>query len=553
MRGTKAEPLFLQLFMQSLKENGRCSVVVPDGVLFNDSNLHNDTRKHLVENFNLKKVISLNDDFFLNTGVKTSILYFVNDGKTSEVEFSELKLNKDELTENSIIKVDYKKIKELNYTLFVNKYNAKEIEKIKGVEYKKLRDVCKILPNGKRKSSEGKECGKYPLYYCSILGNLWLDEYDFNEEGIIINTTNGSGKCQVYYCEKEYSVGESVVRFGSYDNNVMTKYVYYYMKMNKITIEYLFKGSNQKLLSRDELLNMEIPIPSFSIQKKIVEQLDILSQNIQTSKQQIEESKKILKYYVETMTLWDKYDKLNNIIEYIKTGKNKPSDNKNGTKYPYFATNGISGYTDEYIFDGPLLLTPRNGTIGKIFKSNEKIFPSDHMFVLKFKQEQEQHIKYYYHYLTNCNDFDSKKHGSTIPNITKSDIEDFKIKIPSLEKQKQIVAYCDDIEETIKIMEKRIKNNEDLMKLTIETYLKNNKDIDSQSYSESSSSESESESEEEIKKVVNKPVKKTTSKKKIESSSESSNEDEDESEEEQPKKKVSKPIAKSPTKKVVKK
>jgi type I restriction enzyme M protein len=77
-RGTKAEPLFLQLFMQSLNENGRCAVIVPDGVLFNDSNLHSDTRKHLVENFNLKKVISLNDDFFLNTGVKTSILYFVN-------------------------------------------------------------------------------------------------------------------------------------------------------------------------------------------------------------------------------------------------------------------------------------------------------------------------------------------------------------------------------------------------------------------------------------------------------------------------------------------
>jgi type I restriction-modification system DNA methylase subunit len=54
IRGTKAEPLFLQLFMESLNEGGRCAVIVPDGVLFNDSNLHNDTRKYLVENFKSK-------------------------------------------------------------------------------------------------------------------------------------------------------------------------------------------------------------------------------------------------------------------------------------------------------------------------------------------------------------------------------------------------------------------------------------------------------------------------------------------------------------------
>ena len=77
IRGTKAEPLFMQLFMQSLNDGGRCAVIVPDGMLFNDSNLHTDTRKYLIENFDLKKVVALSDDFFLNTGVKTSILYFV--------------------------------------------------------------------------------------------------------------------------------------------------------------------------------------------------------------------------------------------------------------------------------------------------------------------------------------------------------------------------------------------------------------------------------------------------------------------------------------------
>ena len=79
INGTKAEPLFLQLFMKALDEKGRCAVVIPDGVLFNEAKLHKETRKHLVENYNLKKVVSLDGDFFLNTGVKTSILYFIKD------------------------------------------------------------------------------------------------------------------------------------------------------------------------------------------------------------------------------------------------------------------------------------------------------------------------------------------------------------------------------------------------------------------------------------------------------------------------------------------
>ena len=50
--------------MEALNENGRCAVVVPDGVLFNESNLHQGTRKKLIEEFNLVKVITLNDKEF---------------------------------------------------------------------------------------------------------------------------------------------------------------------------------------------------------------------------------------------------------------------------------------------------------------------------------------------------------------------------------------------------------------------------------------------------------------------------------------------------------
>ena len=186
-------------------------------------------------------------------------------------------------------------IEKNNYSLFVNKYNIEKIEKVEGIEYKKLGDICKILEKGKRKSSEGKRTGKYPLFYCSILGNLWIDDYDFNDEGIMVNTTNGSGKCALYYCEKEYSVGESVIRFSSNNNECITKYIYYYLKNNKEMIEKLFKGSNQKQLPRNDLLNLEIPVPSIEKQVEIVKYCDNLTDTIDRIKNHNDDNALLMK------------------------------------------------------------------------------------------------------------------------------------------------------------------------------------------------------------------------------------------------------------------
>jgi hypothetical protein len=55
LRGTKSEPLLLQLIMQSLNPNGRAVIIVPDSLLYNESIQLIDTRQYLINNFNIKK------------------------------------------------------------------------------------------------------------------------------------------------------------------------------------------------------------------------------------------------------------------------------------------------------------------------------------------------------------------------------------------------------------------------------------------------------------------------------------------------------------------
>lgn len=146
---------------------------------------------------------------------------------------------------------------------------------------------------------------------------------------------------------------------------------------------------------------------------------------------------------------------LGEVCEFIKTGKNKPKDNKTGTKYPYYGTGSITGYTDDYLYDGIYLLTARNGTIGNCFIVNGKFFPSDHIFVIDIKDKML--LKYIYYYLSNNQQLINLKTGVGIPNITKKKLIDFKIPIPSLERQKEIVEQLDFIyEQCIKTSEEKI-------------------------------------------------------------------------------------------------
>ena len=550
IRGTKAEPLFLQLFMQSLNDGGRCAVIVPDGVLFNDSNLHNDTRKHLVENFNLKKVIGLNDDFFLNTGVKTSILFFVKDGKTTEVEFSELKLNKNEVVENSIIKVAYNKIVDTGYSLFVNKYNIKDIVKIEGVKYEKLGNICDFLQKSKRQASYGNKEVKYP-FYTSGVSIKRCDDCDYNEECIIV----GDGGCANIYIDTNFSCTDHNHIMKIINENIKIKYIYYYLLININILEYGFKGSTIKNLSKSYVQNIEIPIPSLEVQQKIVEQLDVIHKNIQTCKEQIVESKKIMKYYVETMTLWEKDDKLENqIIFESKSKKLKASDGNNSGKYKFITSSQDRIlYRDDYEFDKKHIILGRGGN-ASIHMLDKFGISHDDCYVLS---SNKQILEYIYYYLyTNKDSIEKGFVGSTIKHLSKSFINAMLIKIPSLEKQKEIVLYCDEIDTTIKLMESRIKSNEMLMKNIMETYLKTNNEIkDSKNKSDTESSES-SESD---KIIETKPVKKINKKivKKMESSEEDSiNSSESESKEDDANLKSSSGnflLQKNPKKELVKK
>ena len=171
---SKTELLFLAQFVRSLEVGGRCASIVPDGVLFGTSKAHIAIRKELVDNQQLRAVISMPSGVFKPyAGVSTAVLVFTktNTGGTDKVWFYDMKADgfslddkRSAVSENDIpdvvarfnnlkaeesrsrkeqsFFVPVEEIRENNYDLSINKY--KEIEREK-VEYEPVKDILARL------------------------------------------------------------------------------------------------------------------------------------------------------------------------------------------------------------------------------------------------------------------------------------------------------------------------------------------------------------------------------------------------------------------------
>ena len=87
-RTAQTELLFLQYMLNHLKEDGRCGVVVPEGVLFGSTGAHRELRRKLVENNTIEAILSLPGGVFNPySGVKTSVIVFRKGGTTQNIMF----------------------------------------------------------------------------------------------------------------------------------------------------------------------------------------------------------------------------------------------------------------------------------------------------------------------------------------------------------------------------------------------------------------------------------------------------------------------------------
>lgn len=127
----KTELLFLALMLRILKIGGRCTVIVPDGVLFGSSKAHVDIRKEIIDNHKLEAIISMPSGVFKPyAGVSTAIMIFTktNIGGTDQVWFYDMQADGYSLDDNRR-ELDLSKHEENNIPDIIARFEKLEAEK----------------------------------------------------------------------------------------------------------------------------------------------------------------------------------------------------------------------------------------------------------------------------------------------------------------------------------------------------------------------------------------------------------------------------------------
>jgi type I restriction-modification system DNA methylase subunit len=311
LKGNDKESVSLMLMMDMLEVGGTCIGVLKEGVFFNKT--YKDVRKCLIENFNVREVVSVPSDQFENTSTKTSIVIFDNsEEKTTEVKFSELiveKYTEDKFDEinNYIVLVESKDdIKEVCdnlistatinellqnniYSLNGKDYNKKEI--ICGKDYKlvKLGDISNINPSNKLTKNNYNYIEISDIENNSIINFTNLNKNDLpanaknivEYNNILISSVRPKNTKMILISKTNLDNIDNYVFSSALANiklhNPLYSYYIYGVLYNLVSNfeKDICNGSQYPRFKPNDLINLQIPIPKS--EAKIKEWVDKIS------------------------------------------------------------------------------------------------------------------------------------------------------------------------------------------------------------------------------------------------------------------------------------
>ncbi|HQL52588.1 MAG TPA: N-6 DNA methylase [Candidatus Magasanikbacteria bacterium] len=338
IQANRAEVLFVDYIINHLNLKGRAGIIVPEGIIFQTANAYKALRKKLVED-GLVAVISLPSGVFNRySGVKTSILLFdneiakradnllfvkiTNDGFDLGAQRREIDKN-DLPTALEIIKkyretqsdenfteaekemaqvVAKEKIAESgDYNLTGERY--REVETFTNQKWPmvELGEVCEIY---QPKTVTSKEINKeYKKGWYKVFGaNGAIGYYhSYNEEYPEVLVTCRGATCGTVNLSEHkcWVTGNAMVVRPKNSNILLKKFLFYFLKNKNLSS--VVSGSAQPQIIRSSLSLFKISLPPLSVQKEIVEKIEVKQKAIDAAKEVIRNLERERAYFGESL------------------------------------------------------------------------------------------------------------------------------------------------------------------------------------------------------------------------------------------------------------
>lgn len=350
-----------------------------------------------------------------------------------------------------------------------------------GWEYKKLGEICQILDSQRKPvTKKDRRKGVYPYYGASGIQD-YVDSYIFDGRYLLVGEDGAKwgasdksafiieGKCWVNNHAHILEVSE----------NVNDKLIEYYLTFKDLS-EYI-TGAIVPKLTQKALTSIPIPIPPFSEQQQIVEELDLLSSIIEKKKKQLKELDSFAQSIFYDMfgdpvineKGWE-VKKLKDICKnYDYMRKPITAKDRIPGAIPYYGASGIVDYVKDYIFDGNYLLVSEDGanllarTTPIAFGIKGKTWVNNHAHVLCFSNKG---LQKFVEFSINSRDISSIVTGCAQPKLTQANLNILPIPLPPLPLQQQFAEKIETIEHQKEMIRQSIKEVETLFNSRMDYY-----------------------------------------------------------------------------------
>jgi type I restriction enzyme, S subunit len=364
-----------------------------------------------------------------------------------------------------------------------------------GWEIKKLGEIGKVSMCKRIMKDQTLPIGEIPFYKIGTFGkepdafiskeiyDEFRLKYSFPKKGEILISASGTIGRRVRYDGKPaYFQDSNIVWLSNDEKQVLNDYLY---RFYEICNWKSTKGATISRLYNDNLRQIEIAFPkSLPEQQRIVSLLDeafsVIERSRNNAEKNLKNAKELFESYLQGLFENGNWEikTLEAVCDEIFAGGDAPKNNfskesNEKHKIPIYANavkeRGLYGYTDFARVTKPCVtISARGSGTGHTELRNEPFLPIVRLIVcmLDTNQISTEFFKY------TIDNLVIQRSGSAIPQLTVPMIKDYKIPVPTVEEQKQLIEKAETLRaETQKleaIYQQKLLNLEELKKSVLQ-------------------------------------------------------------------------------------
>ena len=291
----------------------------------------------------------------------------------------------------------------------------------------------------KIKESKINPSGKYPVITQEkdkIISGYTDNENIIDDLPLIVF---GDHSCTVKYIDFPFirgADGTQLLKVNQKD--IITKYLFYVLQDTNI------ENSDRYERHYKYLKNIKIPLPPLDVQQQIVAECEKVDEEYNTVQKTIEENKRKIEKLMSEVK--GEMKRLGSVIS-LEYGKALPENKRITGQYPLMGSNGIIGYHNEFLVEGPSIIVGRKGSAGAVNWVEENNFPIDTTYYVHLLTDTMD-LKFVYYSIANIG-LETMNSSIGVPGLNRNDAYAINIPVPSLEEQQCIVQEIETYEAEI--------------------------------------------------------------------------------------------------------